>query len=263
MPELPDVEVFRRYIDATSLHQRIERVVVHTDGVIEGTTPAAYADTLIGESFTSSGRHGKYLFVHLERESPLVVMHFGMSGWLKYFQDRADEPEYSRVLISFDNGRHLSYCSKRTLGWVGLGDSIPDFIQNKGLGPDALSISREEFVTRFSDRRAMIKTALMDQAFLAGVGNIYSDEILFQAGVYPTIRARDLSEERLGEVYDVMQEVLETAIEAGADPGEFPDSWIIPHRGRAGTCPVCGTGLEHLTVGGRSAYVCPGKQPAP
>lgn len=263
MPELPDVEVFRRYTDATSLHQQIDDVIVHTDEVLRDSTRDTLADALRGESFTSTGRHGKYLFIHLGDGTPVVVVHFGMSGWLKYFQDREDEPEYSRMLFSFHKGGHLSYCSKRKLGWVGLTDTVAGVIEDQGLGPDALSISREEFVDRFIDRRAMIKTALMDQEFLAGVGNIYSDEILFQAGIHPTIRASDVSRKRLGEVYDIMQEVLETAIEAGADPKDFPDSWIIPQRRKGGTCPACGTALERLTVGGRSAYVCPRDQPPP
>jgi formamidopyrimidine-DNA glycosylase len=103
----------------------------------------------------------------------------------------------------------------------------------------------------------MIKGALMDQKFLAGIGNVYADEILFQARLHPRTAVGDLSGEDLGRLFGVLETVLGTAIAARADPAQLPEGYLTPRRGKAGKCPRCGGALEKIAVAGRRGYVCP------
>lgn len=263
MPELPDVEVFKRYVDATSLHQRIEGVELRSRRLLEDTTVQELARSLKGRCFESTYRYGKHLFVELTGGAWLRL-HFGMSGQLRYFKDMRKDPPYDRFLISFSNGSYLAYNAPRKLGHIQLLDEPGQFIQRKGLGPDALdpNLDLERFRELLSDRRGMIKPALMTQGIIAGIGNVYSDEILFQAGIHPRARIKELYNDALTKVFQAMKSVLETAIEKQAEPQRFPDSFLTGHRHKGGECPLCGEQLERVKVSGRSAYYCPNRQGA-
>jgi formamidopyrimidine-DNA glycosylase len=259
MPELPDVENFKRYFDSTGLHQEIDGVEVHSEQVLEDLSPGQLEEELKGHSFASTRRHGKYLFAHVS-EDGWLVLHFGMTGDLKYFQKMEQEPEYDRLLVRFSNGYHLAYDSQRKLGEVRLADDFESFVEEKELGPDALDLDREPFREAISGSRAMAKSFLMDQSTLAGIGNVYGDEILFQASVHPRTHVDRLDEEEVDELFDTMREVLQTAIERQADPEAFPDDYLIPHREEGEPCPRCGEELATVKVSGRTAYYCPNRQ---
>lgn len=262
MPELPDVEVMKQYLDATALHQEIEGVEVKAeDGTLfPETSVRRLVEGLEGRSFQSSQRHGKYLLVELDAPRWLVL-HFGMTGDLKYFKGEGKEPEYDRFLVSFANGYHLAYISQRKIGEIEFADSPQALVEDKDLGPDAAGLSLDEFKRILSSRRGMIKSALMDQSLMAGLGNVYSDEILFQVGVHPRAGVQDLPEGTVERIYHAMNEVLETAVERRAIPDDFPESYIVPHRHADGHCPKCGAELRRVKVSGRSAYFCPKRQP--
>jgi formamidopyrimidine-DNA glycosylase len=261
MPELPDVETLRQYLQATSLHQEIADVDLRADVLLEETEPARLADALVGRNFESTHRHGKYLFVALD-DGDWLVLHFGMTGELQYFKDIDQDPEYDRLLISFTNGYHLAYIAPRKLGEVEVIGDPEQLIEDRELGPDVKGpdFTLDTFKRLLSSRRGMIKTALMDQQLMAGIGNVYSDEILFQARVHPRTKVKDLDEEKREELYQTMHEVLDTAIDHQAKPSRFPDSYLTPHHHQDGICPLCGEPVERVTVGGRSAYFCPNRQ---
>ena len=272
MPELPDVETMRRYLQATSLHQQIANVEVRAaellpDGeVIDQTTVGMLKETLVGHAFASTSRHGKYLFVGLEGDvEDILVLHFGMSGELSYFKDMEDEPEYDRVRIHFSNGYHLAYEAVRKLGEVAVVDDMERFVAEKDLGPDALdpAFDLAAFKDVISGRRMMAKSLLMDQQSLAGIGNVYSDEILFQAGIHPRTKVNALDEETVERLFHAMKDVLQTAIDYQSSPEAYPDSFITSHRHEDGTCPRCGTDLRRVKVSSRSAYYCPNRQETP
>lgn len=260
MPELPDVEVFRRYLNATSLHQEIQAVEIRTEQILEGTSLRKLKYGLKDHSFHSTDRHGKYLFVTLNDQ--ILVLHFGMTGNLKYYKDPDKEPEYTKFLIGFKNGYHLALVMPRKLGLVRLISDVKKFIQEKELGPDVCEddFDHDKFRSLLKGRRGMIKPILMNQQIMAGIGNIYSDEILFQARVHPEKPVNQLEDAVLREIFKATREVLETAIENQADPEQFPASWIIPHREKGGECPNCGGEVRNITVSGRSAYYCPNCQ---
>lgn len=263
MPELPDVEIFRRYLESTSLHQDIESVDIQSPEMLEGVSARRLRDTLRGNRLQSAGRHGKHLFARLQ-QGGWLVLHFGMTGFLAYFQNPEQEPRHVRMGLHFSNGFTLAYDCQRKLGRIGLTESMDRFVRERELGPDPLDpdFDLETFRAALTGTRSSVKSALMDQSRIAGIGNIYSDEILFQAGIHPATKAQDLSDDDIEALYHAMtQTVLPAAIEAGADPDRLPSSFVIPHRRKQGACPRCGRALEKRKISGRTAYFCPHDQP--
>jgi formamidopyrimidine-DNA glycosylase len=256
VPELPDVEVFKRYLDATALKQRIKRVSVKNRTVLRHIAPQAISRNLKGRKLESSLRHGKFLFGRLDKNGS-IVFHFGMTGFLKYFKDKAEEPKHTRVRMDFSNGCFLGYVCPRMFGEVDHTLDLDQYIEERGLGPDALALTWKQFKNRLADKKRSIKSALMDQKLLAGIGNVYSDEILFQARVHPQDRVDRLSERALARVYKTMKSVLSKTIRYQADPHRVPKSWLLSHREKGAKCPRCGKGVNRLTISQRSAYLCP------
>jgi formamidopyrimidine-DNA glycosylase len=260
MPELPDVEVFRRYVNATALHQRIEHVHVESTSILRDTSPQGLGRALNHKSFQSTSRHGKYLFIKVETDQWLV-MHFGMSGHVKYFQGKQDIPDYTQILISFVNDHHLAYIAPRKLGFIGLTDKPDTIITAEQLGTDALGLTEKQFMEMAAARRGGAKAWLMDQQTIAGIGNIYSDEILFQAGIHPRMPVSDLDKKALQKLRQAINKVLHTAIDAKVDPQKMPSNFLLPHREEGGHCPNCDGPLETVKTGGRTAWYCPQCQP--
>lgn len=263
MPELPDVAVFKRYFDATALDQQIDDVDVRDAQMLANVSGAKLSSRLTGHAFTGTSRHGKYLFAALD-DDDVLVLHFGMTGHLRYYKDPKEEPEYTKLVCAFRNGYHLAYTNMRKLGELRLVQDVGAFIRAKELGPDALDdVDFDTFRERFSGRRGMIKTRLMDQKIIAGIGNVYSDEILFQARIHPETHTDELDDEALRTIFDKMKSVLKTAIDHNAEPAQFPKDFIIPHRHEDGECPDCGGPVERVKISGRSAYFCPRCQEKP
>ncbi|MEJ2588155.1 MAG: hypothetical protein P8165_11390, partial [Deltaproteobacteria bacterium] len=186
-----------------------------------------------------------------------------MTGFLKYFKQPKKRPEHEQLSIGFTNGYHLSYDCRRKLGRIRLIDDMKAFISKKNLGPDALDerFDAEAFLERLNTTRSAIKSALMNQNVIAGIGNIYSDEMLFQAGIYPKMKTDRVNDRSFQTLFNVMKDVLTKAIACGAKPDELPGTYIIPRRAKDGECPKCGTKLSKITISGRSCYYCRRCQP--
>lgn len=260
MPELPDVELDRRYLGETSLHRRIEGVRVPDERILERTSPQALGNLLKGRSLERTRRHGKYLFAAPE-SGGWLALHFGMTGELKAWSS-GDEPEYAVAVLDFEDGGHLAVISKRMLGFVGTADDPEALVREKGLGPDALDgVDADRFVELYHDRRDGIKSGLMNQDVMAGVGNEYSDEILFHHGLHPESDVKALDEDDLRELHATMHHVLHEAVEKRIDPKRLPH-YLLFHREPGADCPKrgCGGTLEKLEVNGRPTYVCPKHQ---
>ncbi len=259
MPELPEVTGFKQYLDANAFHHTITKVTVTDKRILEEITPQQLARTLAGKEFVESLRYGKYLFVRIPDDGWLLL-HFGMSGRLSYYKDTP--PPYTKVTFDFDNGYHLAYANMRVIGKVGLVTSPKEYLVQQRLGPDALDekFTSKRFVELLHSRSGPIKVKLMDQTVLAGIGNEYSDEILFQAKLHPMTDVSKLSERELAIIYRVMRRVLRTAVKKGADVAKYPRGWIMPFRSKGEPCPVCGGAIEQIKLGARSGYFCPSCQ---
>jgi len=262
MPELPEVEGFRQYLQATSLGRRIESVAVRRRRILRGTSSARLREALTGSRLVAADRHGKYVFATPDRGGCLVL-HFGMSGRLKVFRRPVQRPPHTRLLVRFADGSHLAYVCPRMLGGVSITLSAEHFVREHGLGPDALSVSRAEFKAIFAARRGMVKPALMNQRNVAGLGNLYTDEILFQASVHPRTPLGRLSEAQLDALYRSTRRILRTSIRRRAEYDELPRSYLLPGRDEACPCPRCGGRIVRSIVGGRATYHCPRCQRRP
>jgi formamidopyrimidine-DNA glycosylase len=155
------------------------------------------------------------------------------------------------------------------LGRVGLADDADVFVQAEELGPDALdpAFDLAAFAEATRGRRRDVKSVLMDQTLVAGIGNIYADEILFQAGLHPKTPVSALSEGQRRTLFERIRSVLEMAIACGAGAEQFlerlPDDYLLPQREKGGRCPRCGGAIATLKSGGRTSYFCPRCQPEP
>jgi formamidopyrimidine-DNA glycosylase len=256
MPELPDVEVLRQYVDATSLHQTIEAVAIDAPRMLKHTATKTVRSWLEGADLAATRRHGKHLLVKTSR-GPWLVLHFGMTGRLDYAKRDHDPPRHARLLIDFSNGYWLAGIWQQCLAEIGLACDVGGFVKERELGTDALELDLPEFKDLLARRRGAIKSALMDQKLFAGIGNVYSDEILFQARLHPGRDVRRLDETDLTGLHRAVRHVLRLAIERRADPEQVLGSWLLPHRSPDESCPRCSGHIERATIGGRSAYYCP------
>jgi len=268
MPELPDVELCKRHLDTTCLGRTIRQVAVGDARILGGISAAELARRLKGARIIGSRRHGKHLLVDLGSPGWLTL-HFGMNGSLKHFTDGEDDPPYDRVRFDFADGHHLAYVNPRLLGRVGLAPDADAFVAAEGLGPDALGprFDLAAFEQALAGRKRDVKSLLMDQEVVAGIGNIYSDEILFQARINPRTRCDRLDAGARQHLLGRIKAVLETAITSGAGAeglvDRLPGSFLIPHRGKGGRCPRCGGEIASAKFSGRTAYYCPRCQPEP
>ncbi|MFW9772526.1 MAG: DNA-formamidopyrimidine glycosylase [Candidatus Heimdallarchaeota archaeon] len=254
MPELPEVETFKNYLESTSLCKEIKSVKVRDDRVLNVSEKELQRE-LKNKKFSTTIRHGKYLFVKIN--SKFLVLHFGMSGYLKAFNNINDEPTHSRVLFEFKDGSFLSYISQRMFGRVDLCNNMKKYLKQKKLGPDALNMNYQEFIGTLKRRTTISKTFLMNQNIIAGIGNIYSDEILFQAKINPKTKINEVDEKKLKDLFNNIKEVLKYGIENEGELGSYSPKFLIPHRQKDEECPVCGATIERFELSGRHGFYCP------
>jgi formamidopyrimidine-DNA glycosylase len=258
MPELPDVEGFRRVLAEHAEGHTVERVEVLDAGVLRDVRPTDLDRAVTGRRLRAPERHGKWLLAHTD--GPTVMLHFGMTGDLRW--SPVDEPRHrhDRVVFVTDDGE-LRYRDMRKLQGLRLApDSGAVERELAQLGPDASTVARREFEAMLEGRRGAVKAMLVDQSVIAGLGNLLSDEILWRAGIRPRQQFRDLTAEQRQRLHQQMRSVLRAAIPAGCVPPR-PD-WLTGVRDDpAARCPRCGTPLRRDRVGGRSTVWCPRCQP--
>jgi formamidopyrimidine-DNA glycosylase len=258
MPELSDVEGFRRYFARQAGGRRIERVEAPDADLLRNTSAQRLGRALKGERFADPRRHGKWLLP--PTRGPIVLLHFGMTGRLSWSGEDPDPHSHDRVIFPLAGGA-LRFRDQRKFGGVWLARDEGERTEVTGpLGPDALAVERTDLDGRLAGRRGAIKSALMDQELVAGLGNLLSDEILWQARVHPRRKARGLEEPERAAIYDALRQVLRESVEHGRVPRR--EGWITGARDdRGAACPRCGTKLCHSTVASRSACWCPRCQP--
>jgi formamidopyrimidine-DNA glycosylase len=279
MPELPEVETVARTLregrgtDAPSLLGRtIQSAQVLWGREIGNLKPRVFEKRVAGAQVASISRHGKYLIISLSnsefgtRHSELsMLVHLKMSGRLDMVPRDQAFSKHARVVWLLDDGLALRFDDARKFGRVWLADD-PAQITGK-LGPDALAMSEADFVTSIRRKRGALKPLLLNQSFIAGVGNIYADESLHIAGLHPLRTADSLSEAEAAHLYAAVQRVLADGI--AANGASF--DWVYPDGtfqnnfqvyGMTGkSCLTCGRPIERILVGQRSTHFCPDCQP--
>lgn len=260
MPELPEVEAARTVL-AGAVGRRITDVDDRDDWVCRPHRPGDIAAALKGGTLTGAHRIGKTMWCDTATadgdDGPALGVHLGMGGRIVVTDSAAQRPRqgtreagWDRFTVTFDDGGQLRLADKRRLGRIRLD---PDL---SGLGPDAEGLTPAVFRERLLRGRAAVKTRLLDQSVIAGVGNLLADETLWQARIDPRSRVRDLTRTDLNRLHRNLDRALERAIaHGGVHTGE-----VIEHRRPGGHCPRCGAELAHGTVGGRSTWWCPQDQ---
>jgi formamidopyrimidine-DNA glycosylase len=259
VPELPDVEGFRRYFGRYAMGQRIEAVEVPAPDVLRNTTPQGLGKALAGHRFTATERRGKWLLAHTD-DSAVLLTHFGMTGGLNWSTGTDADHPHDRVILRLERGR-LRYRNMRKLGGIWLARRAEETGAIMGpLGPDALELDRDAFENILRRGRGRVKPSLMNQKRLAGIGNELSDEILWQARINPARLLPELEKRERSALYRAMRKVLEESNRHGRIPRHR--SWLSAARGTTDTpCPRCGTTITRSRIGGRTSYWCPRCQP--
>ena len=261
MPELPEIEANAEELRQHALGRRIARIALHDPERLRGSNPADLEAALVGYAIDAVERHGKVLFLKLSYGWKLVV-HFGMTGHLTPLADGGEEPAHCRLHLLFQDGGGLALTDLRRLGWVELTDDPAHYLRSQDIGPDVLGLDAETFARRLGGKRGQLKTALIDQSVVAGLGNVWADEVLFQTGLRPDAKAHVLKPEVLRTLHATIRRVLPAAVAEGAAPQHLPESFLTPQRRRDNpTCPACGDALETPKIAGRTAYLCPTCQP--
>ena len=272
MPELPEVETVRRGLEhfvtgftfrsAHNLHPRVLK-------------PASIAplSAVEGSRIVSINRRGKFLWFRLDNELALVA-HLGMSGQFLVEQKDRPHPKHVRARFSLKRGfksHDLLFSDQRTFGWLSveeLTDGVPQSALHIALDPFDKAFDREAVIGAMKSRKAAIKSVILNQEIMSGVGNIYADESLWRAKIHPEIPACDLSAKKIGSLIDAAVEVMGEAVTVG---GTSFDSLYINVNGESGffetslaaygqegePCPRCGTQIRRIAFANRSSHLCP------
>lgn len=255
MPELPEVETVVRTLAPHLTGRRIVEARFSSRHVTPGNR-AALGRRLAGRRIESVKRRGKFIVLTLDQGA--LVMHLGMTGKLL---TSGVEGKHTHGVFTLDDGV-LLYDDPRQFGSIEWGDA-----RVRRLGLEPLEISLEEFTARLRARKTRLKALLLNQAFLAGIGNIYADEMLFAAGIHPLAKASRLSAARAAKLHRAMVETLALAIEhRGSSISDYVDAegnrgdFQALHRvyGRQGEpCVTCGTPIKKAVVASRGTHYCP------
>lgn len=269
MPELPEVEVCRLGISPHVIDNKVSKVIVR-NARLRWPIPEE-VQSIVGQSVIAVDRRAKYLLVRFSTGT--LLLHLGMSGTIRVIDESTPVAKHDHFDLIFENGTTLRLNDPRRFGAVlWLADNQDEQGLLSKLGPEPLSddFSHGYLFNKARNRKVPIKTFLMNNHVVVGVGNIYANEALFQAGILPTAKAGDISEQRFNNLTDIIKQVLSAAIEQGgttlkdftqADgrPGYFAQSLFV--YGRAGqACLTCKETLLEIRQSNRSSVYCPNCQ---
>jgi formamidopyrimidine-DNA glycosylase len=275
--ELPEVEVVRRDLEKDVVGRKVTEAEVRPSRnamrvIRRHAKRKEFGDRLVGRKFTKAERRGKYVLLNMDNGEVLVI-HFGMSGLLARGNKRQPLEPHTHVVITFQQGGDLRFIDPRTFGemFVATPDELGKVKELQHIAIDPLDhvFTWQAFGNALAQRASKMKQLLMDQKFISGLGNIYSDEVLFAAGLRHDRMSDSLSSQEVRRLYRALQEVLQEAIrfrgttlgdEAYVDlfgkPGDFQNELKV--YGRAGLpCRRCRTPIETVKISGRGAYFCP------
>jgi formamidopyrimidine-DNA glycosylase len=269
MPELPEVETIKNELLPHVLDRTITGVELFWERIVRRPPIEEFLALVIGQRITRLFRRGKYLFFHLSGRH-VLVMHMKMTGSLLV---NPTDVRFTRAILHLDNGVDIHFWDPRKFGVMWLEDD--ESLVTGRLGPEPLDemFTPEMLTNVLRNRTAPIKPILLDQTIIAGIGNMYADESLFEAKIHPLRQAGSLSPEEIRRLHSSIRRVLQRAlIKKGASvrnyirpdgtPGTAHDEFSVAH-GTGKTCPHCGAHIERIIVRGRGTYLCPKCQPGP
>jgi formamidopyrimidine-DNA glycosylase len=270
VPELPEVTVISEDVRALARGKKVARAGIFRDDV-SNVGVEEFPRKLVGRTLKGTGRRGK--ITTLDFGDVVGVVHLVISGRVLRLSEWREPDKIHTAVVEFEGGLVLAF-TRLWLGYFDLYD--PELVDEhpliSRLGPDPFSQDfSPEYLSGVFNRKAAIKSLLLDQSVVAGLGNIYVDEVLFAAGVHPTRKANTLDSEEIGEIYSATRDILRGAIELrGTTFDSYHDAFgetgkyqhrlkVFTHAGEP--CPACGTEIQKLRVAGRGTHVCPNCQP--
>jgi formamidopyrimidine-DNA glycosylase len=270
MPELPEVETIKNDLLPHLLGRRFTQVSFPWAKSIKKPSQEEFSDLLTGATVDHLSRRGKYLIFWLSNGYRLII-HLRMSGTLLLRKSDVEPDPYARVIFDLDDGNQLRFCDVRKLGTIYLVEDEKSII--KGMGPEPLEPAFTEKVLkgRLARRTAAIKAVLCDQKVVAGIGNMYADEILHEIKMHPLKKACDLNDNEIRKIHKATIKILKSAIEnkgatisnyknPAGEAGTAQDHFKVAHRFKK-PCPICGIEITRIKVRGRGTYFCPKCQP--
>jgi formamidopyrimidine-DNA glycosylase len=275
MPELPEVETVARLVRPALVGRRLGAVTVGWKRTLGGTAPAVFARAVAGTRIVEVGRRAKWVTLALERRgAPAghLCVHLRMTGRLEVAPSASAPGPWERLRIALDDGAVLRFVDPRKFGRVRFTRALGEVLGELGPEPLGDGFTPAGFHAALRARRRLLKPLLLDQTFLAGLGNIYVDESLHRAGLHPLTRSERLPPAAAERLWREIRLVLTEAIEREGssfdtfyrtpegNPGSYQDRFRV--YGRTGEpCLACGTPIRYLTVGQRGTHVCPRCQP--
>lgn len=274
MPELPEVEAVRQVLEPQLRGQTIQRVQIRRPEVAAHPGPEEFCGRLAGQAIVGMNRRGKFLLLLLERGN-WIIIHLRMTGCLLLTSAGMPEEPHTHIVFQLESGRELRFSDTRRFGrlWLlqkGEADRYTG-MDKLGLEPFDPALTGAYLSTRLGKHKKPIKACLLDQSVVAGIGNIYADEILFAADIHPARMANSLNRAEWARLAVTIPEQLSFFIDKnritpeeyqqtkGQDYRNTPFLRVYGHGGEP--CPVCGDTLCRTVIGGRSSVFCPGCQP--
>lgn len=257
MPEMADVEVVKRRFQENLIGEKITGVKILNPALVKVPD---LEKKITGQKILDARRYGKYLFLKIDAAGWMIV-HFGLTGHLLFEKDKHKKYAPSAMLILTTDSFLLIYQAYKVFGSVDWCAEPEDFIREKKLGPDAGSVSENDFVKILRTTKGAVKPALMDQHKIAGVGNVYADEILFQTRIHPKTSVADLTDEQLRKVFAAIHKVHEAAVKVHAVRTKMPEWAFMRVRKTTHQCPNCGGKFKNILVNNRETFFCPHCQP--
>ncbi len=266
MPELPEVETIKRDLVPRLVGRTIKGIHFTWPKAVKETSPEAMEEGVVGRRVMDVGRRGKYLLIRLDNGKTLVI-HLKMSGSLLLVEGECELSDpYVRTVLYLDNGC-LAFRDLRKFGSLWLVEDEERFFRHLGPEPLEKEFTASVFEALLRRRGAPIKAVLLDQSVIAGVGNMYADEALFEARIHPLKKSSDLTPEEVRRLHRAIRKVLRKGIELGGasvstyqrpdgSKGFSHEQFQVAHR-HGSPCPCCGATLEYLKIRSRGTTLCP------
>lgn len=263
MPELPEVQTIVNGLNQVIRGEQIANTEIFYSGSIQGDVDS-FQKNVEGKKVEDVRRKGKLLILDLDCEKH-IVCHLKMTGQLLWEDKKSQKDlsdKYTKVIFELLSGNRLLFQDKRKFGYLVFLNTreLENWEFNAEMGVDALEVTVSDLQRLVKNKKVKIKPFLMDQKMIAGIGNIYADEVLYQAGINPCLRVSDLESAQLERLQDSMISVLNRAIEAQGS--SFQEQFAV--YGCSGQkCKCCGRKLKSVRISNRSSVYCPGCQPEP
>jgi formamidopyrimidine-DNA glycosylase len=252
MPELPEVHTVTQILRKNTLGSTILKTQIFDDKIIRNVGPEKFILSTQGATIKDTYRRGKYLFIHLDNDLS-ILMHLGMTGDPFYHNDIDESVKHERFRWVFSNGVILSYVDMRKFSRILVLDDVEDYLKEIKLGPDALEISQIDFMALNRNSTRPIKSWLMDQKVMSGLGNLYVDEICFQSAIHPASITTKVPAKVWDLIFTKMKSILKTAVEREAYYQEYPEGWFWQWR-KEGEIGPGGNPVLRIKIGGRSTF---------